>query len=203
MDYELEYKLQQFKDEQSELFDENGKRYSNTPISDRTAELMLELINDFECETAKISNEVKVWGSKELIGDVQKHFKNLEHKGWDWPSFYNGWIEGRTKMRINSRNLKYNKMDKVTLEKANKLNDRIEKLSLMERDLRPQFCNGVGICGSTRKNDSNTYYTYNLWSTHKNNTEDSDLIMKEGIRAMYEKVCLLLEEAESDLKTLK
>ena len=94
-------------------------------------------------------------------------------------------------------------MDKVTLKKANKLNDRIEKLSLMKRDLRPQFCNGVGICGSTIKNDTHTYYTYNLWSTHDSNTEDADLIMREGIKAMYEKVCLLLEEAESNLKALK
>ena len=38
------------------------------------------------------------WGSKELIGDVQEHYKNLEHKGWDWRSFYNGWLEGRFKM---------------------------------------------------------------------------------------------------------
>ena len=94
-------------------------------------------------------------------------------------------------------------MNKVTLEKANKLNDRIEKLSFMKRDLRPQFCNGIGICGSTRKNDSNTYYAYNLWSTHRSNSEDTDLIMREGIKSMYDKVCLLLEESESELKALK
>jgi hypothetical protein len=53
MDFELEYKLQQFKDEQSELFDENGKRYTGVKLSNRTAELMLELINDFEHALAK------------------------------------------------------------------------------------------------------------------------------------------------------
>ena len=74
--------------------------------------------------------------------------------------------------------------------------------SYIFKDLRPEFCNGVGICGITRKNDSNTYYTYNLWSTHKSNTEDTDLIMREGIQSMYDKICLLLKEAESDFKAL-
>jgi len=34
--------------------------------------------------------------SKEIIGDVKERFKELEHKGLDWKSFYSGWIEGRT-----------------------------------------------------------------------------------------------------------
>jgi len=27
---------------------------------------------------------------------LDKRFKDLEHKNWDWRSFYNGWLEGRT-----------------------------------------------------------------------------------------------------------
>lgn len=46
MNYNTEFKLQEFREEQSQLFDENGKRYSNTPISDRTAELMLQIIDE-------------------------------------------------------------------------------------------------------------------------------------------------------------
>ena len=42
--------------------------------------------------------EVKGIGSKELIGNASKRFKELEHKNWDWKSFYNGWLEGRTKL---------------------------------------------------------------------------------------------------------
>jgi hypothetical protein len=36
------------------------------------------------------------YGSDELIGNVTKRFKDLEHKNWDWRSFYNGWLEGRS-----------------------------------------------------------------------------------------------------------
>jgi hypothetical protein len=46
MNYNTEFKLQEFREEQSQLFDENGKRYSNTPISERTAELMLQIIDE-------------------------------------------------------------------------------------------------------------------------------------------------------------
>lgn len=40
--------------------------------------------------------EIKGYGSEELIGKVSERFKDLEHKNWDWRSFYNGWLEGRT-----------------------------------------------------------------------------------------------------------
>lgn len=36
--------------------------------------------------------------STKLIGDVQEHFKNLSEHEFDWKSFYNGWIEGRTQL---------------------------------------------------------------------------------------------------------
>jgi hypothetical protein len=38
---------------------------------------------------------VEVKDSKWVIGSVKERFKQLKHKGWDWNSFYNGWIEGR------------------------------------------------------------------------------------------------------------
>ena len=93
-------------------------------------------------------------------------------------------------------------MDKQTLEKANLLNDRIDMLSIMKRELRPEHCNGVGICGHTPKNGS-VRYQFNLHSTHSSNTADNDLIMRVGIKAMYNEVCRLLEFAEADLKELK
>ena len=96
-------------------------------------------------------------------------------------------------------------MDKVTLEKANKLNDRIENLSKMKRDLRPQFCSGVAFAkipnGNGNFNDKN--YHYHLWGTTPDSTEDNAVIMRHAIQSMYDKVCLLLEEAESNLKALK
>ena len=95
-------------------------------------------------------------------------------------------------------------MNKVTLEKANKLNDRIENLSKMKRDLRPQFCSGVAFAkipnGNGNFNDKNYYY--HLWGTTPDSTEDNAVIMRFAIQAMYDKVCLLLEAAESDLKEL-
>jgi len=48
--FNLEYKLKQFRGEQHELFDAEGKRYTGTYLSHRTAELMLDIINDMEHE---------------------------------------------------------------------------------------------------------------------------------------------------------
>lgn len=33
--------------------------------------------------------------STEMIGRVEERFKELERYGFDWRSFYNGWLEGR------------------------------------------------------------------------------------------------------------
>jgi len=96
-------------------------------------------------------------------------------------------------------------MDKVTLEKAKKLNDRIENLSEMQRDLRPEHCSGVAFAkipnGNGNFNDKNYYY--HLWGTTPDSTEDNAVLMRHAIQSMYDKVCLLLEEAESDFKALK
>jgi hypothetical protein len=37
-------------------------------------------------------------GSTAMIGNVRKRFTELKHKGWEWHSFYNGWIEGRAEL---------------------------------------------------------------------------------------------------------
>ena len=55
MEFDLEYKLQLFREEQPELFNAKGKRYTGTALSNRTAEIMFELIN--ELESALIESE--------------------------------------------------------------------------------------------------------------------------------------------------
>jgi len=54
MNFDLEYKLKQFREAQSGYYDENNKRYSSTPISDENSELMLEIINELEGELVKV-----------------------------------------------------------------------------------------------------------------------------------------------------
>ena len=93
-------------------------------------------------------------------------------------------------------------MEATKLAKANELQGRINKLSIMCRELRPEFCNGVGVCGSHKKNDSHTYYQFDLWTTHKSNTDDNSLVMKAGIVAMYNEANRLLQEAKNDFATL-
>ena len=42
--------------------------------------------------------EQKEWDSERMIGRVKDRFKELEKKEFEWRSFYNGWIEGRSDM---------------------------------------------------------------------------------------------------------
>ena len=49
MTFELEYDLQQFREEQKELFDENGNAYTTVGIH-KHAERMLKLINMLESQ---------------------------------------------------------------------------------------------------------------------------------------------------------
>jgi hypothetical protein len=48
-----------------------------------------QIMKDIQKETVGMS-------STELIGDVKERFDELSENGYDWKSFYNGWIEGRT-----------------------------------------------------------------------------------------------------------
>lgn len=59
MEFDLEYKLQEFRKEQHEIFDEDGKRYGATPISNNTGERMLQLIDELECALAKAETELR------------------------------------------------------------------------------------------------------------------------------------------------
>jgi hypothetical protein len=40
----------------------------------------------------------------QIIGAVEERFNQLIRKGWDWSSFYNGWLEGRFAMLSELRN---------------------------------------------------------------------------------------------------
>jgi len=94
-------------------------------------------------------------------------------------------------------------MKRETFKKAEELNKRIKYLSILKMDLRPKFCNGVGVCAKYKKNNFKTHYIHNFWSTHVLNTDDDSLIMEAGIKAMYDEVCKLLEEAEKELEELE
>lgn len=59
MRFDTEYKLQEFREEQPELFDAKGKRYTGTELSNRTAEMMLEIINLLEEEINKPETKEK------------------------------------------------------------------------------------------------------------------------------------------------
>ena len=58
MTFELEYDLQQFREEQKELFDENGNAYTTVGIH-KPAERMLKLINMLESELKLKENGTK------------------------------------------------------------------------------------------------------------------------------------------------
>jgi len=57
MDFELEWELKLFREEQQSLFDETGERYSATPVGDGTAKRMLNLINLLESALIKQSEQ--------------------------------------------------------------------------------------------------------------------------------------------------
>jgi len=45
-----------------------------------------------------IPDDIFLYDSKALIGNVDERFDNLKRKNFEWGSFYNGWIEGRAAM---------------------------------------------------------------------------------------------------------
>lgn len=96
-------------------------------------------------------------------------------------------------------------MDRELLKKANLLNDRIIKLNSMKVSLRPKSCNGIGFLRKPVGNsDQNTIqYYHNLWATDHSNKTDEVVLMDVAIKAMYDKVSELLEEAKKELKELK
>ncbi len=59
MNFDLEWKLELFRAEQRELFDDEGKRYYGVDISYRESELMLEIINELEDELLNLEKQYK------------------------------------------------------------------------------------------------------------------------------------------------
>lgn len=57
--------------------------------------------------------------SKWMIGRVEKRFEELSRKGYDWISFYNGWLEGRFDM------LKEREFPSITKDVAEEI-DRVQ-----------------------------------------------------------------------------
>ena len=64
--FDLEYKLKEFRQEQKELFDENCKRYTGVGLANRQAELMLELINEMEKEIESLEVGLDAWENGSL-----------------------------------------------------------------------------------------------------------------------------------------
>ncbi len=58
MTFETEYNLKELKEELSDLFDENGKRYTGVLLSNRQAELMYSVIMQLEEECKSLSDQV-------------------------------------------------------------------------------------------------------------------------------------------------
>lgn len=71
-------------------------RYYTHPLalSQERADFIRE-VNNRDINGLSSSNE---WDSERVIGCVKERFKELEEKKWDWRSFYNGWLEGRSDM---------------------------------------------------------------------------------------------------------
>jgi hypothetical protein len=57
MEFDLEYSIKEFREEQKELFDEDGYRYRGVCMSDRQAEQMLTLINNLESALIKVDTD--------------------------------------------------------------------------------------------------------------------------------------------------
>lgn len=57
-------------------------------------------------ETPSPLKEIE-WDSRRLIGRVRDRFRELIKKGWDWRSFYNGWLEGRADMFAQNKGIAY------------------------------------------------------------------------------------------------
>ena len=84
--FNLQYNLDLFRDEQEELFDTEGERYT-APISDRIAQLMLAIINESEAEINSLEAETKnLFTEKQIKMDKSKLTELLRY----------AWLEGRT-----------------------------------------------------------------------------------------------------------
>jgi hypothetical protein len=81
MNFDLEYKLQQFREAQSGYYDENGKRYSSTPINTGNAELMLDIINELESALVNVETELRQLTTEKICEHeyYNTYFVNEDH----------------------------------------------------------------------------------------------------------------------------
>jgi len=78
MNFDIEWNLQEFREEQSQLFDEDGKRYTGVSLSNNTAEAMLKIIDDMESEIKQLEEKQKKYeymienglGYEDMINDI-------------------------------------------------------------------------------------------------------------------------------------
>ena len=82
MEFDLEYKLQQFREAQSGYYDGNGKRYSSTPISTENAELMLEIINELESALANAETELGQLTIPVVMGCKHENEQQMQGDGF-------------------------------------------------------------------------------------------------------------------------
>ena len=63
----------------------------------RTEEIIKLKDEQIECwkRKYKAMRDVCIMDSTKTIGCVRDVYKDLEHKEFEWRSFYNGWLEGR------------------------------------------------------------------------------------------------------------
>lgn len=75
MKFDIEYELQEFRQEREELFDENGKRYGGVTLSHRNAETMLRIIDMMAAELK--SKEKTAEQVKQNIEELKEAAKPL------------------------------------------------------------------------------------------------------------------------------
>jgi hypothetical protein len=98
---------------------ESYNRILHNPSCEHIAKMVdkaLEWDNEEENKPIK-------WDSEKVIGRVQERFRELENYKWEWRSFYNGWLEGRSDMiqKIKGWGQYKEKFDKLkaTISKIN------------------------------------------------------------------------------------
>jgi len=72
MEYNLEYDIKEFREEQKELFDVDGYRFTGVCMSDRQAEQMLRLINDLERALIKVDKSEQLEHDALLVGESEQ-----------------------------------------------------------------------------------------------------------------------------------
>ncbi len=111
MTFDIEYKLELFRAEQKELFDEDGKRYTGILLSNRQAEMMLSLIDGLEKELLMTSaDQVK----QKCLAILGKHFKG----GHNNKSFIGKVL----------KSFKYNTTERTILNAYNEIREEIRTI---------------------------------------------------------------------------